>query len=152
MEQKGDESKGVPEDATPIKEVVASKVVYYEEDYIENGVITETDEFPEINFKFKPLNMYQSSKLTDQVIKGKSVEGATLATLQMLSKHLVEWDAKKSDGSVINFRDVSELKKIAPFIMSKIARKVRKDRSSPEDDIKAIAEELKNLSGEPDST
>lgn len=131
---------------------VPSKIVYYEEDYIEVAVITETEEFPEINFKFKPLNMYQSSKLTDQVIKGKSVEGATLATLQMLSKHLVEWDAKKSDGSVINFRDVNELKKVAPFIMNKIARKVRKDKSSPEDDIKAIAEELKNLSGEQDST
>jgi hypothetical protein len=127
------------------KDKTIVKSAYIETDYVEHGVVEETDNTPRIEFSFKPLNMIQSSKLTDAVMADKTVAGAALATMEMLTKHIVDWDMLKPDGSKVDFKKVKELEKIDPGVLNRISSRVRRDKSSPEEDVKALREAIKNL-------
>jgi len=120
------------------------KSAYIEPDYVEKGVVEETEQTPKIEFSFKPLNMIQSSNLTDAVMADKSITGAANATLEMLTRHIVDWDAVKPDGSKIDFKKVKELERMDPGVINKISSTIRRDKSSPEEDIRALREAIKN--------
>jgi len=142
-----DEKKG-----SKVKEKKKKKVVFYESDYEETVVLPETEDMPEIKVVFRPLNMLQTSQLTDEVIRGESVAGAAMATMEMLTRHIISWNIEKPNGQLVNHKDVKELQLLDPGVVNKISRLIRKDKSSPVDDIKAVRQELKNLSREQDST
>ena len=130
-----------------VEEVVEpkQKVAYYEADYTQECVIPETEDFPEISFTYRPLNMVQTANLTDLVIKDASVVGAANANLEMVGKHLVQWNLLKPGGAVVDFRKMQELHKIDPSIMDKVIRAIRGDSKGPTEDAKEVGEELKNL-------
>jgi hypothetical protein len=128
------------------------KVVYYEDNYEESVVLPETEDMPEIKVTYRPLNMLQTSQLTDAVLVGETVAGAAMATMEMLTRHVVSWNIEKPDGQLVNHKDVKELTRLDPGVLQKISRLIRKDKSSPADDIAAVRQELKNLSREQDST
>ena len=127
------------------------KIVYYEDNYEETVTLPETSDMPEITVRYKPLNMLQTSQLTDSVIAGASVEGAALATVEMLTRHILSWNVEKPDGTLVNHKNVDELQRLDPGVVNKVARLIRKDKSSPAEDMLAVRNELKNLSGEQDS-
>ncbi len=116
---------------------------YYSDDYVRTEVISFGHGFPDVTIKFKPINLVQSSNLTDEVIRLEGVKGATEANLAMLAKHIVEWDVVKLDGSAVDPHDVRELGKISPKLMTRISNMVRGDTSNAEQDAKEV-ESLKN--------
>lgn len=123
---------------------VQKKVAYYDDDYVEELMIEETATLPRVKLKYKPLNMIQTSKLTDDVMEGKTILAATEATLKMISKQLVEWDIRKSNGEIVDFKDVASLRKIDPTIINKIVGRIRGDQKGPFQDVEALRNELKN--------
>lgn len=126
-------------------EVGKVKTAYYANDYVEEGFIKETVALPQVKFKYKPLNIIQTSKLTDAVMKTETIVGATEATLKMLTKQLIDWDITKPDNEKVDFTKIEELKKVDPTIINKIAGTIRGDRKGPKQDVKDIKDELKNL-------
>ena len=125
-------------------EKAEKKLAYFEEDYVRSARIPESDTLPEINFRYKPLNMIQSANLTDAVIEGKNIIGAAEATRQMISKHIVEWDIIKADGTLVSFSNEKELSKVSGMIIQKIASIIRGDSSTFEEDAKVLEAEIKN--------
>jgi len=125
-------------------EKVTKKVVYYEDDYTREHTIQETDKFPQIVFKYKPLTMLKMAKLTDKVLGTKGVIGAAEATIEMLAKQLVYWNVTKPSGETVSCNDPAELRKIDSTILNKIASEIRGDKFTPEGDRKALDESEKN--------
>ncbi len=119
-------------EAEPVKQF------YIEDDYTIEAVVSFGSGFPDVKLKFKPINMVQSANLTDEVMRlGKlkgPVKGAMSANMEMLSKHIVEWDLVKSNGSKVDPHDPDELVKITPKLMTRISNLVRGDMSNSEQD------------------
>lgn len=118
------------------------KVVYYEDSYTRSVTLPETPFFPEINFTYRPLNMVQTARLTDEILSDKSVEVATEANLKMLGRHIVDWDLRKPSGDKINPENVAELKKCDPSVVNKIVGIIRGDKKAAFEDVKEL--DLKN--------
>jgi hypothetical protein len=120
------------------------KTLFYDETYSEKGKVKETNRTPQVNFVFKPLNMIQTAQLADKVSKTETVEGATICNLRLLKDHIIEWDLKKADGTVISTDDIEALKKVSPRVMQKIINAIRGDNSDATEDLSLVESELKN--------
>ena len=120
------------------------KVAYYEDDYTKTACLPETDRFPEVVFKYEPLNMIQSARLSDEILKDVKVTPAAEANMRMLGKHVISWNLKKPDGTVVNKDDVDELGRVDPAIINGVTAVIRGDKGTPERDIEEINESVKN--------
>ena len=119
--------------------------VYFDSDYDVTREIPAMRGYPAIKFTFKPLNVIQAAKFTDEVIKTKTMVGTIEATLALISKHMVSWDLAKPDGSIINYKDVNELKRMDYNIMDLIAKNVRDDTADTLDGAQVAKDAVKNL-------
>lgn len=120
------------------------KVIFYEDDYTKMCTFKETDKLPEIKFTYKPLNMVQSSQLTDEIMKKPSVEHASEMNLLMIGRHIIEWNLEKPDGSPIDPKNVEDLRRLDPTVVNMITRKIRMDTGTFEEDASLKTDEVKN--------
>ncbi len=120
------------------------KVIFYEDDYTKVCVFKETDVLPKIVFTFKPLNMLQSSVLTDEIMKKPSVEHAAECNLRMIGRHIIKWNLEKPDGTPIDKDSVEDLRRVDPTVINMITRKIRMDKGTFEEDANLEKDEVKN--------
>jgi hypothetical protein len=133
---------------------VSKKLGYFRKGYTRKGRFNETVDLPEVNFVYRPLTMYETAQLSSKVLETEKLEDSTIANLEMLATHLVDWDLMKESNDVdsegnpklekVDFTDVEELKLVSPLIMNHIIGTVRGDHANPLMDIKAIEEQVKN--------
>ncbi len=136
------------EKATKVEEVSKVEVnrdIYFDEDYTVTREIPAMKGYPAIKFTFKPLNVIQAAKFTDDVIATKTMEATLEATLALISKHMVSWDLSKPDGSVIDHKNVKELRRMDYTIMDLIAKNVRDDEADTMNGAQAAQDAVKNL-------
>ncbi len=126
------------------KDKAQKKVIYYEPDYTRTCKFKETDALPMIEFTYKPLNMVQSSQLTDEIMKEPSVEHAAECNLRMIGRHIISWNLEKPDGSVLDKDSVEELRLVDPTVINMVTRKIRMDKGTFAEDANLEKEEVKN--------
>ncbi len=119
------------------------KEFYFGDEYVVSAKIAFGNGFPDVNLKYKPLNIFQSSQLADSVMKLRGIEGAMAANTEMMSKHLVEWDVKKPDGSAVDPHNPEELRKMSPKLLTRVGNLIRGDSSTLEQDAREL-DSLKN--------
>jgi len=121
------------------------KLAYYEDNYVREALIPETERLPCVKFIYRPLNVIQAAKFTEKIIGTKSIEDTIRFMLELVSKHIVGWDLQKRDGSVVDFASIDELGHIDADLMQKIGAVVRNDRSTLAADLCVVKDAVKNL-------
>jgi hypothetical protein len=118
--------------------------IYFDADYTESVVVKATARTPEFSFTYKPLNVYQASLLTDQVIVAKKYEGVMLANLELIANHIIKCNLVKPNGALIDMNNVEELKKMSPKVIDLILKEIRKDNSTVKKDVELTEQALGN--------
>ncbi len=126
-------------------EPVVKRDLYFDEDYTVTREIPAMKGYPALTFTFKPLNVIQAAKFTDAVMATKTMEQTVEATLALVSKHMVKWDLAKPDGSVVDHKNVKELRRMDYTIMDIIAKNVRDDAEDTMDGAQKAKDAVKNL-------
>ena len=101
--------------------------------------------YPALNFKYKPMNVIQAAKFTDDIMATKTMEATVEVTLTLISKHMVKWDLAKPDGAVVDCKNTKELRKMDYTIMDLIAKVIRDDEEDTMDGAQKAKELVKNL-------
>ena len=152
----------------------SKKLGYFSDEFVRRGQFIETRDLPQVNFSYKPLNVYQTAALVTQVLDTQTIEDSTEQNLRMATLHLTDWDmlkpnpkfgatetpktetaredtAEDSDKAVepefniVDFSNVQELKKVSPIIMNFILNTIRGDDSNPLMDKVSLEAQVKNL-------
>lgn len=118
-------------------------IVYFEDAYIATKVVELTSQTPAFKFEYKPLNVFQAAQLTDAIMDAGKYEKVVLANLDLMTRHLISWDVKKPDGSIVDFTCIEELKRLSPKLVDLVLQEIRKDSSNSKEDEK-IAESVGN--------
>ncbi|MBW8002623.1 MAG: hypothetical protein FVQ80_11480 [Planctomycetes bacterium] len=128
-----------------VTEPVVNRDLYFDDEYTITREIPAMKGYPALNFTFRPLNVIQAAKFTDDVMATKSMEATVEVTLALVSKHLVKWDLSKPDGSVVDFKNTKELRRMDYTIMDVIAKNVRDDNEDTMDGAQKAKDAVKNL-------
>jgi hypothetical protein len=120
------------------EEAKKAPVIYFDNDYIEKAVAEATEFTPAFTYSYKPLNVIQASRLTDEIIAADDYAGVSFANVKLVSEHLVKWDLQKPNNEVIDFSNMDELQKMSPKVIDIILKEIRRDNSSVKADAKLV--------------
>lgn len=134
-----------PKEEPEAAEPVVNRDLYFDEDYTITREIPAMQGYPALKFTFRPLNVIQAAKFTDDVMATKTMEATVEVTLSLISKHMVEWDLAKPDGSVVDFKNAKELRRMDYTIMDVVAKNVRDDNEDTIDGAQKAKDAVKNL-------
>jgi len=105
------------------------KEAYYVTGYTRCGNVQETDTTPEVKFVFTPLTVSQNAAWESKLISAHSVSQITTVLIEMVMKHIVEWDVTKlvGDGTrtSVDFTQKSEIERMDPYIIAQIAEIIK---------------------------
>jgi len=140
------EEKGKKKSASILETVknMMQKAVYYEDDYEITRDFRETADYPAFSLRFRPINIIQSARLTDDVLKTEGIVGAMQAHARLITKQVVDWNLVKSDGSAIDFKSIKEVERLNPTIFNRIVSTIKGDDRTPMEDIQAVQTTAKN--------
>jgi hypothetical protein len=136
------------------------KLGYFGNTFTRTAKFNETGELPEVNFSYRPLDVYETSVLVSKILDTPTVEESMVESLRVAASHITDWDLMKlnpkytgvtAEGMVpepellkVDFTNVEELKKVSPVIMEFIINSIRGDSESPFMDKKNLEKQIKN--------
>ena len=127
---------------TPKKKVI-QKAVFLEDGYVRSVKVDDMPEFPDFEFTYRPMTLYEESQLADDVLGTKTVLEAAEANVAMIAKHVTKWTLTH-DGKSLDHSDADVVAKLASPLIHRIVGEIRGDGRVTEDDILMLRAAVKN--------
>lgn len=116
------------------------KYAYYQDWYVLDAVVEETERTPAIHFKYRPLSIKDSAVFDSKVSGQSSVSLLMGSVLDLLIDRITEWDVVKPDQDgkeeIVNPKDKDELRKMDPHVLMRIAEIIKEPKALEEDEVK----------------
>ncbi len=125
------------------KVAVIQKAVYLDDTYVRTVKVDDMPEFPDFEFTYRPLTLYEESQLADDVLATNTVVAAAEFNVQMIAKHVTKWNLSHL-GKELDHADVDIVAKIASPIIYRIVGAIRGDGRVTEDDLMMLRAAVKN--------
>lgn len=125
------------------KSIVIQKAVYLDDTYVRTVKVDDMPEYPNFEFTYRPLTLYEESQLADDVLATNTVLDAAKYNVEMIAKHVTKWNLSHL-GKELDHTDVEVVAKIASQIIYKIVGAIRGDGRVTEDDLMMLRAAVKN--------